>query len=148
MPGAGLTDYGERAGQGGEILRTHRVTVHGRGIEGWLREPRRHIIGQDAAMGVIEPDGFAFQGREIGRDLRDRFAAIPKDRSHLHRRASEYYPVVVVGCLDADAVIPGSEEVPLERAAHRPSPISSSSCLASVGSPGRCASSRSAHFRQ
>jgi hypothetical protein len=43
-------------GKGRDVGRAHRVTIHGRGSEGRLGDPRRKVLGDHAALPIFERD--------------------------------------------------------------------------------------------
>ncbi len=49
------------------------IAVHRRGIEGRLRQPRREVLGKDAAIGLVERHALGLERRKIARDAGESF---------------------------------------------------------------------------
>ena len=63
----------QRDGNSGNVGGAHGIAVHRRGIEGRLRQPRRDVLGKDAAIGFVERHALGLERRKIARDAGESF---------------------------------------------------------------------------
>ena len=73
MAGRDLADHLERRRRAGDVGGAHRIAVHGGDGGRRLGAQRGEIVGEHAAMRVVERHAFARQRRGVGQHARQRF---------------------------------------------------------------------------
>ena len=68
LAGGRGADHREPRGEGGHILRAHRVAIHGRGVERRLGPQRRKRPGENAPVSLRDRHAFGFERPGAGKE--------------------------------------------------------------------------------